>query len=158
MLSYMLNITYNFVMYTLSVLPYIGIGFFSNKIYSLYKEYRNEKNIQKIVVKEIYISLFDTLYKQFGENINELDKMLKENSNNKLSLNDFDKLKKITYLITEVAKEHNKKYKIIINNNKLSINLIDKTYINNKSVRELLDLADLKIKNELEDSDNLLLG
>lgn len=151
MLSYMLNITYNFITYTLSVLPYIGIGFFGNKLYSLYKEYSNEKNVQKIVVKQIYISLFDTLYKQFGENINDLDKILKENSNNKLSLQDFDKLKKITYLITEVAKEHNKKYRIIINNNKLSITLIDKTYIDNRNVRELLELVDLRIIQKIND-------
>jgi len=151
MLSYMLNITYNFVTYTLSVMPYIGIGFFGNKLYSLYKEYKYEKNIQKIVVKQIYISLFDTLYKQFGENINDLDKILKENSNNKLSLKDFDKLKKITYLLSEVAKEHNKKYKIIINNNKLSITLIDKTYIDNILLRELLEFADLKIIKNIDD-------
>lgn len=151
MLSYILNITYNFVTYTLSVIPYIGIGFFGNKLYSMYKEYTREKNIQKIVVKQIYISLFDTIYKQFGENINDLDKILKENSNNKLSLKDFDKLKKITYLLTEVAKDHNKKYKIIINNNKLSITLIDKTYINNRSLRELLELADLKIIQNIND-------
>ena len=151
MLSYMLNITYNFVTYTLSVMPYIGIGFFGNKLYSLYKEYKYEKNIQKIVVKQIYISLFDTLYKQFGENINDLDKIVKENSNNKLSLKDFDKLKKITYLLSEVAKEHNKKYKIIINNNKLSITLIDKTYIDNILLRELLEFADLKIIKNIDD-------
>jgi hypothetical protein len=147
----MLNITYNFVTYTLSVMPYIGIGFFGNKLYSLYKEYKYEKNIQKIVVKQIYISLFDTLYKQFGENINDLDKIVKENSNNKLSLKDFDKLKKITYLLSEVAKEHNKKYKIIINNNKLSITLIDKTYIDNILLRELLEFADLKIIKNIDD-------
>lgn len=153
MLSYMLNITYNFVTYTLSVIPYICVGFFGNKLYSLYKEYSNEKNIQKIVVKQIYISLFDTIYKQFGENINDLDKMLKENSNNKLSLQDFNKLKKITYLITEVAKEYNKKYRIIINNNKLSITLIDKTYIDNKNVRELLELVDLRIIQKINDEE-----
>jgi hypothetical protein len=145
MLYHIFNLSLNIFTYILNILPYVGFGFCLNRLYSLYTDYKREKNIKKVVIKEIYVSLFDTVYKQFGENINDLDKLLKQTSNNKLSLDDFDKLKRITMLTMEVSKHHNKKYKIIINNNKLTVSLLDSSYMENKELNELLGLLDLKI-------------
>lgn len=143
--------------YIISIVPYIGIGFLLNKIYTMYNDYKLEKNPKKVIVKQIYTSLFDVIYKHFGDNINDLDKLLQSNSNNKLSLQDFDKLKKITYLTMDVAKENNKKYKIIINNNKLTVTLLDKTYINNNNLLELFSLLDLKVIKNIDDENVLTL-
>ena len=154
MFYHIVNLTYNIVAYTFSILPYISIGFCLNRIYSMYNDYRVDKNAKKIVIKQVYISMFDILYKHMGENIEQLDNLLKDTSKNKLSLQDFDKLKKITSLTMDIAKEHDKKYKIIINNNKLTVTLLDKSYIKNNNLLELLSLLDLKIISN--DNDDIL--
>lgn len=153
----MINFLYTTFVYIICITPYILIGYCLNKIYSMYIDYKTEKNPKKVIIKQIYYSLFDVIYKQFGENINDLNQVLKQVSDNKLSLDDFDKLKKIAYLTMDILKYNNVKYKLIINNNILTIKLLDKEYIHDKNLNSLLSLLDIKVKSKLDD-DNLILS
>jgi hypothetical protein len=152
----MINFIYTSTIYIISITPYILFGYGLNKFYSMYQDYKTEKNPKKVVIKQIYYSLFDVLYKQFGENINELNQVLKQVSDNKLSLEDFDKLKKIAYLTIDISKYNNIKYKLVINNNILTVKLLDKEYIHDRNLNSLLSLLDIKVKSKLDD-DNLIL-
>lgn len=152
----MINFIYTTSLYIISITPYILFGFCLNKFYSMYQDYKIEKDTKKVVIKQIYYSLFDVIYKQFGENINELNQVLKQVSDNKLSLEDFDKIKKIAYLTIDISKYNNIKYKLVINNNVLTVKLLDKEYIHDKNLNSLLSLLDIKVKSKLDD-DNLIL-
>jgi hypothetical protein len=109
------------------------INFFSN----VYKNYKLNNNKSKAMAQEIFTiyskSIFDTLY-------DELE-------SNNIELPELGQIFNVSHDISELLKDYNKKYKIIIKKGVPVLQMIDNSYLKNEKVISVLEFFN---KNDID--------
>ena len=110
-----------------------SINFFSN----VYKNYKLNKNKSKAMAQEIFTiyskSIFDNLY-------DELD-------SNNIELPELGQIINVSHDISDLLKDYNKKYKIIIKKGVPVLQMIDNSYLKNEKFVRVLEFFN---KNDIE--------
>ena len=116
MFGYILTFIYGFIS-----------GFISNYVYKLYKKYKKYNDIKKTLIHEAYSyaaeNIFNVVSDDLINHMNTLDITGIEN------LNDFKNLVDSSIGITH---ELNKSFRLILNDGKIQLKLLNPSYINNE--------------------------
>jgi hypothetical protein len=112
-------------------------GYSFNFLSNVYKNYKVSNNKSKAVAQEIFTvyskSIFDNLY-------DELE-------TNNIELPDFGQIINVSHDISDLLKDYNKKFKIVIKKGVPILQLIDNSYLKNQKVVNVLEFFN---KNEIE--------
>ena len=109
-------------------------GYMFNYIYKVYKNYKIHKDIKETIAREIYTYISDKLLNIIVKDI-KLDNF--DFINNINGINNIYDIKKLIDNIINISKEHNKSYKLMIDNGKIQINLLNNDYITNDDFENL---------------------
>jgi len=112
-------------------------GYSFNFLKNVYKNYKISNNKSKAVAQELFTiyskSIFDNLY-------NELE-------SNNIELPEFGQIINVSYDISDLLKDYNKKFKIVIKKGIPVLQLIDNSYLKNEKVIRVLEFFN---KNDIE--------
>ena len=112
-------------------------GYSINFCWNVYKNYKQSNNKSKAVAQELFTiyskSIFDNLY-------DELE-------TNNIELPELGQIVNISYDISELLKDYNKKYKIVIKKGVPVLQMIDNSYLNNEKLVKVLEFFN---KNDIE--------
>jgi hypothetical protein len=112
-------------------------GYMINFCWNIYKNYKLNNNKSKAVAQEIFTiyskSIFDNLY-------DELE-------SNNIQLPELGQIINVSHDISDLLKEYNKKYKIIIKKGVPVLQMIDNSYLKNEKVIHVLEFFN---KNDIE--------
>ena len=110
-----------------------SFNFFSN----VYKNYKLNNNKSKAIVQELFTiyskSIFDNLYDELESNNIELPELCQ--------------IINVSYDISDLLKDYNKKFKIVIKKGIPVLQLIDNSYLKNEKVIRVLEFFN---KNDIE--------
>ena len=112
-------------------------GYMINFCWNIYKNYKLNNNKSKAVAQEIFTiyskSIFDNLY-------DELE-------SNNIELPELGQIINVSHDISDLLKDYNKKYKIIIKKGVPVLQMIDNSYLKNEKVISVLEFFN---KNDIE--------